>query len=385
MSKKILSVVLALVMVVSCLAVSAFAGYENDEDAALYTQTWALSEPVDNGDGTWSVDVSLTTNYPTGAIQFVITNTDNTVAAIKSAAVGDAIPDGYAATISASNTTGKVIIVPSTVGAETITASAINGVIATITYTYSGSGSATIAIANDPKTENNPAGSLIAARMDDGDVVTGGLVTGQTVLSVGESKKIGAAATAPELAVIDGTIGVIDTSRTEYGFLGDTCDGYIYGVEVDMGETIESVFEVIGDGTMEIVPTELGSDCATGTLVNVLDLDSNVVATYVFILFGDVNGDGEGTADDASFIEDHEGWMYGLDPDTGDVVLGVEGRLPAEAAFAGDVNGDGEATADDASFVADHEGWMFGLDPDTGDDLLGYGGRIAQAYAMANL
>ena len=46
MSKKILSVVLALVMVVSCLAVSAFAGYENDEDAALYTQTWALSSPL---------------------------------------------------------------------------------------------------------------------------------------------------------------------------------------------------------------------------------------------------------------------------------------------------------------------------------------------------
>lgn len=355
MSKKILSVMLALVMVVSCVAVSAFAGYESEEDAALYTQTWALSEPVDNGDGTWSVDVSLTTNYPTGAIQFVLTNTDNTVAAIKSAKVGAAIPADYAASISVSNATGKVIIVPSTVGVDTITATAINGVIATITYTYSGSGSAKIAIKNDPKTENNAAGSLIAARMDDGDLVTGGLVTGQTVVSVGAEKTIGAASVAPELAVIDGTIGVIDTGRTTIDAdEGIECDGYLYGLDADNYETVDMIFEVIGDGTMEIVANDAGSEAGTGTMVNVVDLDGNVVATYVLIVFGDVNGDGAADALDAGDIELHD--SYALND--------VTGRLLAYQEFAGDVNGDGAADALDAGDIELHD--AYALNDDTG-------------------
>lgn len=356
MSKKILSVMLALVMVVSCVAVSAFAGYESEEDAKTYTQTWALSEPVDNGDGTWSVDVSLTTNYPTGAIQFVLTNTDNTVAAIKSAKVGAAIPEDYAASISASNATGKVIIVPSTVGVDTITAAAINGVIATITYTYSGSGSAKIAIKNDPKTETNAAGSLIAARMDDGDLVTGGLVTGQTVVSVGAERTIGAASEAPKLAVIDGTIGVIDTTRKIIDEdNGIECDGYLYGVDpYDAGETVDTVFEVIGDGTMNIVANEAGSECGTGTMVQVLDLNGEVVAEYVLIIFGDVDGDGEVTGFDASAMELHEAYM--LNDDTG--------RFLTYQAFAGDVDCDGDATGFDASAAELHEAFM--LNDDTG-------------------
>ena len=74
MSKKLLSVVLALALVFSCFAVSAFAvggiGYESKEDAAYYNQTWALGEPVDNGNGTYTVDVKLTANYGVGTIQF---------------------------------------------------------------------------------------------------------------------------------------------------------------------------------------------------------------------------------------------------------------------------------------------------------------------------
>ena len=60
MSKKLLSVFVALMMVVSMFAIVAnAAGYEDDETAAEYTQDWALGEPVDNGDGTYSVDKEL--------------------------------------------------------------------------------------------------------------------------------------------------------------------------------------------------------------------------------------------------------------------------------------------------------------------------------------
>ena len=111
-TRKLLSVVVALMMVVSMFAMTANAAYyyEDEDEAAKHTQTWALSEPVENSDGTYSVDVYLTTNYATGPIQFVLTNTDTSVAAIKSVTIGSAIPAEYNATVSASKEKGKVKI-----------------------------------------------------------------------------------------------------------------------------------------------------------------------------------------------------------------------------------------------------------------------------------
>lgn len=317
MSKKILSVLVAIMMVVSMFAVCAnAASYEDEETAAEYTQDWALGEPVDNGDGTYTVDVYLTTNYATGPIQFVLTNSDTSVAAIDSVTLGDAIPESYNATVSVSKAKGKVMIIADTAGVNTITGEAIDGVIATVVYTYAGSGSAEIAIDDNAKSATNPAGTLIAARMGDGDLVTGEAITGQTV-TVGDSVIIGASAEAPELAVIDGTIGVIDTTRQDMycddmgmGTGDATFTGYIYGVEPEMGETVDAVFEVVGDGYMSIVATEAGSEAGTGTVVEVYDNSDNLVASYVLVIFGDVNGDGMVDGMDSADIELHDLWSY---------------------------------------------------------------------------
>ena len=317
MSKKLLSVFVALMMVVSMFAIVAnAAGYEDDETAAEYTQDWALSEPVDNGDGTWTVDVLLTTNYGTGPIQFVLTNTDTSVAAIKSVTLGDAIPESYNATVSVSKAKGKVMIIADTAGTGTIAAEEIDGVIATVVYNYAGEGSAEIAIDDNAKSATNVAGTLIAARMSDGDLVTGDPITGQTV-TVGDSVIIGGAAEAPTLAVIDGTIGVIDTTRTS-----EYCDedgnpvdegiftGYIYGVEPEASETVDAIFEVVGDGELEIIANEAGSEAGTGTIVNVLDGNGDVVESYVLVIFGDVNGDGMVDGSDSFDVDLHDAWMY---------------------------------------------------------------------------
>lgn len=351
-TRKLLSVVLALVMLVSVFAVSANAyGYEDAD--ATYTQTWVLGEPQDNGDGTYTVEVSLTTDYATGAIQFVVTNTDNTVAALTAVEVGSAIPASYGIEeASFSNKTGKVMLIPDTSSDNTITAAAINGVIAVLTYEYSGEGSADIAIANNPKTATNVAGTLIAARMDNGDLVTGDMITGQTVTSTGATWTIGGATEAPTLAVIDGTIGVINTDYTEYGPYFDSCNGFIYGVEPEYGETIDMVFEVTGDGEMEVIPNEYGSDCGTGTVVNVLDLDGNVVETYVLIIFGDVDGSGDITADDAYYIELHDAWGYGESGQFEDPAL----------LLAGDVDVSGSVDADDAYYIELHDAYGYGED-----------------------
>ena len=350
-SRKILSVLLALAMVFSVLTVSASAAANYEDEGVEYAQEWELVE-VSNDGATCVVNVVLTTNYPTGSIQFVIENSNPAAAVLdyENVALGSGIT--FDAEIKA-NANGKVLIIPETV-ADTVTAPVLDGaVVATLTYNCTGS--ATLKIKNDPKTAANPAGTLIAARMTDSDIVTGDPIVGQAATVTG-LVTIGSAAAAPELAVIDGTIGVIDTTRTTIDAdNGIECDGYLYGVDpYDAGETVESVFEVIGDGTMEIVANEAGNECATGTMVNVLDLDGNVVASYILIIFGDVDGDGEATGFDASAMELHDAYM--LNDDTG--------RFLAYQEFAGDVDGDFEATGFDASAVELHDSFM--LNEDTG-------------------
>ena len=370
-TRKLLSVLVALMMVVSMFALTAnAAGYEDDETAAEYTQDWALGEPVDNGDGTWSVDVYLTTNYGTGPIQFVLTNSDTSVAAIKSVTLGDAIPADYNATVSVSKAKGKVMIIADTAGTGTIAAEEIDGVIATVVYTYAGEGSAEIAIDDNAKSATNVAGTLIAARMSDGDVVTGDPITGQTV-TVGDSVIIGGAAEAPTLAVIDGTAGVIDTTRTSMGdWDAETVTGYIYGVEPEYGETVDAIFEVAGDGELEIIANAAGSEAGTGTIVNVLDLDGNVVETYVLIIFGDIDGDGAITVLDAIDGELHDAYMY---------ENGADGmRICAtEIIFAGDVDVDGDITVLDTIDIELHDAYMYEMGSD--------GMRMYQADVIAKL
>ncbi len=377
-TRKLLSVLVALMMVVSMFAMAAnAAGYESEEDAANYTQDWALGEPVDNGDGTWSVDVLLTTNYGTGPIQFVLTNSDTSVAAIDEVILGDAIPADYNASVSVSKAKGKVMIIADTAGTGTITAEEIDGVIATVVYTYSGEGTAKIAIDDNAKSATNVAGTLIAARMSDGDVVTGEPITGQTV-TVGDSVIIGGGeAEAPTLGVIDGTIGVIDTTRTsEYCDMDGVPEdegvftGYIYGVEPEAGETVDAIFEVVGDGELEIIATEAGSEAGTGTIVNVLDLDGNVVESYVLVIFGDVNGDGFVDAADSYDIELHDVWSYDMSSN------GMRMEY-AYQVFAADVCIDEAVDASDSYDIELHDVWSY----ENGSD----GMRMYQADIIALL
>ena len=354
MSKKILSVVLALVFVLSTFAVSAFAingSYAEDKDAT-YTQTWAL-DAKDNGDGTWTVAVKLTTDYEVGAIQFKVLNSNSKVTLDKEASeIGAGIPENYGAQFQCSET-GKVLIVPEPeLGAPAVKLT--DAVVAELVYNVPAGESATLTIdGNDAKTADKPEGTLVALRMADKYLESGDMVYGQIVTK--DAKGIAAtaqlgSASAPELAVIDGTIGVINTDYTEYGADFASCTGYIYGVEPENGESVDSVFEVIGDGEMEIIANEAGSEAGTGTIVNVLDLDGNVVASYVLIIFGDIDGDGQITALDSTDAKLHDAWGYGDN-------LRIEAP---EVLFAGDVDVDGDITALDGTDMQLHDAWGYG-------------------------
>lgn len=304
-TRKILSVVLALAMVFATLAVTASAAYyyEDEESATENTQVWTLGTPVDTGDGlTYTVDVSLTTNYPTGTIQFVVENTDNTNVALSGVTVGAAIPATYNAVASYSNTTGKVIIVPQTaLNSDSITATAIDGVIATLTYTYSGTGGATINIEEAPKSATTTDGSLIAARISDGDLVTGDLITGQTATFVTNEQTIGSAFSPADLAIKGAYANsgiIIDTNKT----FGNEYDGVVYGFTLpDNGATkvTEAYYgeylEATNGGYLTVVNTPYVArpkSYGTGTKIQVYSSDDSLSKEYLVVLFGDVDGTG---------------------------------------------------------------------------------------------
>ncbi len=356
MSKKILSVALALVLALSCFAVSAFAiggmGYESED--ANYTQTWELQTPVDNGNGTWSVDVKLTANYGVGAIQFLVekTNVTGSVKLTGFAAKPIFDENGWEADVALSDSTGKVIINANPTVDGVYAIDCTNGVIiGTLTYTLGADSSAAINIKNDAKTATNPGGTLIAARMSDGNVVTGTAIVGQTA-TVGAQQVLGNAIVveAPKLVVI-GDYGIIDTDR-----------GYVYGVDIyDAGEAVTDEFDVEGDGTLNIIDTDMGQ--GTGSKVQVLDSNSEVVEEYTLILFGDVNGDGFVDTGDSAEVENHDAGVYG-----------ETGEFEEFQIFAADINGDTMADTGDSAEIENHDAGTYASD--TGlfsiTEILGY-------------
>lgn len=358
MSKKLLSLVVALAMVCSVFALSAFAvggyGFESEEDVAAgtYQQTWALDEAVDNGDGTYSVNVRLTANYSVGPIEFTLVKTVGAGSlTLTNAVAGAAIPANWYADVTFNAAKNKVMITPYPVNeGATGTDLTAGGVVAVLTYAASSDVVATLAVnVADAYTQSNPAGTLIAARMSDKNVVTGTAICGQ-VVNPTNTINIGATSTPPTLVVVDGSIGVIDTSRTELDANeGTSCDGYVYGYDPDNNYDVSEIVEVVGDGTMNVVENENGITTGTGAMIQVLDLDDNVVAEYVLIIFGDVNLDGFVDSNDASNIELHENFE-----------LGDAGELPTYLQFAADVNLDGFADSNDASNIELHENFELG-------------------------
>lgn len=308
MSKKILSVVLALVFVLTTFAVSAFAvgasGYE--EDAAAYTQTWALGEPVDNGDGTWTVDVSLTANYYVGAISFVVTNTAPTNAVLTSVTKGAALT--YEANIQKNATTGLVAIIPepltdADLGAD-LTA---GGVIAQLTYTLAGGASADLAIENAPKTATNPGGELIAVRLSDNNLTTGKMIYGQTVTSVGETRTLGAVSAPADLAKKAGAeAGVlIDKGHT----FGGAYTGVVFGFTQAANNTFTKIdylknnLEATNGGSLAFSRSIGKTGYGTGTVITVKNADGTVAATYVVVIFGDADGNGYINGNDTKAVK----------------------------------------------------------------------------------
>lgn len=328
MSKKVLSVMLAIMLVLSTFAVTAFAAgsafevEDKDEGVILSTQVWSLSkEATKVSDSVYKVDVALTTDYVTGAISFRVDAANG--ATLTDVEINESVIT-YAYDL-AFNANGLVAIVPQP-ATEAEEGIEVDGVIATLTYTLAGEGD-TLTLVNDAKTETNPGGDLIAVRLSDNNLSTGTMIYGQRVVdennddieadAVIASVNIGAVAAAPVLKGVN--TGFVDTDRK-----------YVYGVPV--GNDANNYFTV-ENGSFEIT----GS--FTGAVLTVKDLAGNAVDTYTLVIFGDVNGDGVVAAGDSTVVLNH---------------VSTAAPLTGAYLFAADVNADNVIAAGDSTVILNH-------------------------------
>jgi hypothetical protein len=157
---------------------------------------------------------------------------------------------------------------------------------------------------------------------------------------------------APFEAIID-TVNCGEFTGTVYGF--DTL-GNNDSFEVD-GTIADFLSTAYGDDYLEIVTDDMET---TGTVINVLDENGEVVESYVYVYFGDIDIDGIVGASDAFIAEYYETYYEGIDS--------------FEQYMAGDVDADGMTGASDAFIMEYYETYYEGMmtQQDIGAEAVNY-------------
>lgn len=323
MSKKILSVMLALVMVLSVFSISAFAAvsssYEKiDEEAGetqiAYTQKWSLvttNEP--DADGYYTVDVVLETNYNTGIISFDIVADG---AKLVDAVAGSAIT--YTADVAFFEGMEHIDIIPNPTPAQAAVNApvfAAGSVIATLTYALDdGASTATLKLMNDSKCEDNQGGTLFAVRLDNKTLASNSVHYGQRVIdAAGTDIAIGAeiaSVTIGQEAAEPNTLVIVDSQiKFSDAYCYNAHNGILCGFANNVTASITAanlttnkLTTTLGDEYLNVVANENGK-YSTGAVIQVLDTDkTTVLESYVVVIFGDVDCNGTVTTDDAKVI-----------------------------------------------------------------------------------
>ena len=289
-SKKIISLILAVAMVIGVFAISAFAA----APAATITLS-ADNAQVESGDTiTITVTASATEDFYVGPFGIPV-EYDSTLVTFVSATVANVFGAGTTDYAVNSATAGKVAIAGWPTNAVSPVAPNLNGanvVLATLTFTATADGEAVFAIANDQKTTANPTGLFYMGSFDGSNPKTAALTEmGQTLTAVSTTVTIGSA--EPELiltATGEANGVIIDTHKT----FGGAYAGVVYGFP----QAATATFRTINYITTNLTTTNGALTAAnlartigtagygTGTTITV---GSKV---YVIVIFGDVTGDG---------------------------------------------------------------------------------------------
>ena len=344
-AKKAISLIVSVVMLLGVLAVGVFA---NDNTGVAENGTIALSfdkASYSAGD-TVKVTVKLTTDYyaatvsvpvqyDSSAVKFVSGTTASTLFG-----AGDATKTVVNDAAAGGKTYVYVGVLPQAAGGAV--AQKANGVVlSTLTFTASKAISDTAAafgVLNDQKSMTNLGGKLYVGSYKTSDVTSTVYTTGQK-LTFPVMKAADAA--DPELILTEEGNGAVIRTNLCTGS-GDYA-GCVFGIDTINGANIED-YVTTKAGSIEVVANDQGN-MTTGATILLKDDSGKVVATYVFIYFGDVNGDGAVDGTDAVAVELHDAWIETIDEDTA-------------AYYAADVNGDGAVDGTDAVAIEAHDAWL---------------------------
>ena len=309
-----------------------------------------------------TVSVNVTTNYPVATMSIpvfydkTLVDVSEAVATLSEYSVANTTTDSqsvdtakvYANTDIDENKFGFVLATYIG-GANEEVAESIDEVVLTfkITAKEDVSGNAVVKVVEESaKTSGNVAGKLYFGAVPNGKTITEipenveskDLETAIANVKIGADKNtLVLNENAPFEAVIDldNTIGG-EYNGTIYGF--DTL-GYNDNWEVD-GAIADFITTAYGDDYLEVVVGDAGVE-TTGTLINVLDNEGNVVETYVFIYFGDLDMDGLVGASDATVAENYE--------------MVYEGFDTLYQFMGGDIDSDSMPGASDATVMENYE------------------------------
>ena len=319
-TQKALCLALTVVLVISVFAFSALAADQTAEFTVSASET-----QIEVGD-TITVTVAVTTDYYAAAtgvpIYYDAEVFDYVAGSLRAVEVfgengATSVFDNAAEPAGLLN----VVIVP--LDSYGAVSRHLSGTLLTFQLTAKAEGTSEIGLrAEDQKTESHIGGPLYCGAYASEDVTSAVTATGQTFILNNATVTVGTAA-QPELAVIEGTTGVIDTENK-----------YVYGVTV--GDVAENFFEALNGGSINMVANDAGAENGTGAQLQLLDAQGGVLDTYTLIIFGDVNGDASVDATDSSLIMQ---------------IVARTTTLSDIQTFAGDVNGDTLCDATDASLI----------------------------------
>lgn len=300
--KKIIGVVLALVMVLS-VATIAFAA-DGDAYSVAFT---ADKTTLDAGESA-TVTVKITSNFNVSAMSIpvffdnskVTVTAATTLPADKTKIATEADPDVdkyFQGSGHTKDDYGIRALVYVAKQGDSIRSYSDEAVMTlTVTAKDGASGAVVLeCISTTVKTSANPSGTLYLAKNASGSAEVdslGEVIDNATVTGAKATITIAGAAGNPQIIAKEGSTGHAATK-----------DGvnYLYGVQPGTNEAgLADYFEAV-DG--KLVWNSTGTVGGTGTVCELQTNDSTVVATYILIIFGDVDGDGIITVTDSGNVE----------------------------------------------------------------------------------
>ena len=336
-AKKVLSLVLAVVMVAATFAFSASAA--NEKNA---TFTVSVDKATVSQGEVITVTVKLTTNYYAGPTNVPVYYNPAVFEFVEKSVTGTNIFGATATDVQSHNDTAtgclKVAFIPNTAD-STAAAKVMNGEnLFTFKLRAIADGPSNIGLKpGDQKTSSNIGGPLYCGAYGSSAITANPDTVGQTFTIHNASATVGSAA-KPELQLSEygAEMGAAIVQTSNYaGYVG--C---VFGIDTYNGEAIANYLTTPA-GSIEIVANDEGSDAGTGAVINLLDDSGRVVESYLFILFGDVDGNGYVDSVDAGTVAEAE--------------VGLTEFMYDYCELAADFDGNGYFDSVDAGYIAEFE------------------------------